>query len=435
MHATGYIYIPSAGQWTFTVKSDDGMVLNMGTNMAIVSEFNGGRGPSYGNSTGGTPGDPGVTDSVAIAPSAGYYPYDLLYWQGGGGAMVQLAAASGSFPDPGSLPAGSELVGDTANGGLAVYAYIASYGGDSQNSGFTTGCTDAGASVAVYAPPAISITAPTGDPTYAVGQTVGSGYSCQDSSGAPGLTSCTGPAASGAALDTSTAGQHSFTVTAVSGDGWSKSATATYTVGAAPSATISAPANGAMYKRGQAVAAAFACAEGQSGPGLASCTGSGTNGSAINTSTPGRHTFTVTATSSDGQTTTTTATYTVARPTNRFTARASAHRNGLFTVRVTVPGAGRADVLITAWSDNLAVVATAPPSSTLLQPAPGRFVFARATAVATAAETLRVTLRPSARGLRLVAHHRYPVTLRLWVTYTPTGGVPRTVGFYGLHLR
>ena len=29
---------------------------------------------------------------------------------------------------------------------------------------------------------------------------------------------------------------------------------------------------------------------------------------------------------------------------------------------------------------------------------------------------------------------RDPVTLRLWVSYTPTGGVYRTQGFYGLHL-
>ena len=41
---------------------------------------------------------------------------------------------------------------------------------------------------------------------------------------------------------------------------------------------------------------------------------------------------------------------------------------------------------------------------------------------------------PNARGKRLVLHHTYHAVLRLWVTYTPTGGNQRSVGFYGLHL-
>ena len=47
---------------------------------------------------------------------------------------------------------------------------------------------------------------------------------------------------------------------------------------------------------------------------------------------------------------------------------------------------------------------------------------------------LRVRVSPNARGRRLVHHHTYRVTLRLWVTYTPTGGEQRKQGFYGLHL-
>jgi hypothetical protein len=34
----------------------------------------------------------------------------------------------------------------------------------------------------------------------------------------------------------------------------------------------------------------------------------------------------------------------------------------------------------------------------------------------------------------LVHHHRYLVTLRVWVTYTPIGGHPRSIGMDGLHL-
>ena len=50
------------------------------------------------------------------------------------------------------------------------------------------------------------------------------------------------------------------------------------------------------------------------------------------------------------------------------------------------------------------------------------------------AVTLRLHLTPTARGRRLVRHHTYGVTLRLWVSYTPTGGRTRTIGIHGLHI-
>ena len=43
-------------------------------------------------------------------------------------------------------------------------------------------------------------------------------------------------------------------------------------------------------------------------------------------------------------------------------------------------------------------------------------------------------LTPNARGRRLVEHHTYAVTLRLWVTYKPTGGQQSKLGFRALHL-
>jgi hypothetical protein len=42
--------------------------------------------------------------------------------------------------------------------------------------------------------------------------------------------------------------------------------------------------------------------------------------------------------------------------------------------------------------------------------------------------TLKITLKPDAKGRRLVAHHRHPITLSVFVTYTPTLGRPGTVG-------
>jgi hypothetical protein len=84
-------------------------------------------------------------------------------------------------------------------------------------------------------------------------------------------------------------------------------------------------------------------------------------------------------------------------------------------------------VLVTAWNDNLARTA-------LLQPAAHRFVFARWHTTTDGAGTINARVRPNARGMLLVKHHRYRVTLRLWVTYTPTDGQSRTLGFYGLRL-
>ena len=87
--------------------------------------------------------------------------------------------------------------------------------------------------------PQASLTTPGGGATYTVGQVVGSSFTCGEGAGGPGIASCldqTGRA-SGAAIDTSTTGPHTFTVTATSTDGQTATATETYTV-AAP-----APAN------------------------------------------------------------------------------------------------------------------------------------------------------------------------------------------------
>jgi hypothetical protein len=92
------------------------------------------------------------------------------------------------------------------------------------------------------------------------------------------------------------------------------------------------------------------------------------------------------------------------------------------------PLQGSIDVLATAWNDNPA------RASVHLRPAPRRFVYARAHATARRAITLHLEVTPNARGRRLVRHHSYRVTLRLWVSYTPTGGRPRSTGFYGLHI-
>src|SRR5262249_18024029 len=58
--------------------------------------------------------------------------------------------------------------------------------------------------------PSIAITVPTG--TYLLGQTVAANYSCTD--GGSGVSSCSGPVANSANIDTSAVGLNSFTVNA-----------------------------------------------------------------------------------------------------------------------------------------------------------------------------------------------------------------------------
>jgi uncharacterized repeat protein (TIGR01451 family) len=283
----------------------------------------------------------------------------------------------------------------------------------------------------VAAAPTASIASPADGQIYALHQSVSTSFSCAEGAGGSGVQSCSdGRGGSGGrgALDTSTLGAHSYSVTATSRDGQSRTATIHYTVAGAPSASIATPADGAVYTRGQVVIAGYACADGAGGPGVRSCTGTVGNGTAIDTSTTGRHTFSVIATSGDGQAITKTISYQVLAADNGFTV-AGIHisAKGTISFAIKVPGPGAIDVLATVWKNNVAHAAVT------LNPAPRRFAFARKHATARGAGTFKVTVRPNARGRRLVRHHRYRVTLRLWVTFQPTAGNARSIGFYGLH--
>ena len=98
--ATGILTIPTSGNWTFGVNSDDGFRVDIGVNTF-----------SYPSPRG--PGDTVATFNLA----AGEYVVRLVFYECGGGSEVEFYAAPGSF---GGFDGSMRLVGDSANGGLAV---------------------------------------------------------------------------------------------------------------------------------------------------------------------------------------------------------------------------------------------------------------------------------------------------------------------------
>ncbi|HEX2162890.1 MAG TPA: Ig-like domain-containing protein, partial [Thermoanaerobaculia bacterium] len=148
---------------------------------------------------------------------------------------------------PAGVPLTATVVSPPAHGALALdgdgsftYAPADSYaGGDS----FTFRVADpsgsyatAKATLRVAVPPSASIVAPSAGGTYVVGQWVRTAFSCSEGAGGTGLASCED--SSGAKtkngglghLETSTAGLHTYTVTAVSKTGMTGSASIGYRV-------------------------------------------------------------------------------------------------------------------------------------------------------------------------------------------------------------
>ncbi len=99
----GYIFIPTAGAWNFTVRSDDGFRLNMGTNNAVIAI------------SADIKANTAVT-GVADVPSPGYYPYTITYIERAGQSSLEFFANG-----PGQ--AADQLVGSAA-GTLTVFQTV-----------------------------------------------------------------------------------------------------------------------------------------------------------------------------------------------------------------------------------------------------------------------------------------------------------------------
>ncbi|WP_051552173.1 glycine-rich protein [Nocardioides sp. URHA0020] len=118
---------------------------------------------------------------------------------------------------------------DTSSVGPHTYTVTAA------SSGGDTG-TDSISYTVVYSPPSAHISSPSTGHTYPLGMPVRTAFSCAESSGGPGLVSCQDShgaatlAGGTGTLDTTTAGAHTYAVTARSSSGLSRTRSISYTI-------------------------------------------------------------------------------------------------------------------------------------------------------------------------------------------------------------
>ena len=126
IEATGTLTVPAAGLYTFGVNSDDGFGLTI-TGATTTWTYN--SGTQAGSSTFDFQGGRGPDNTWATYnfPAAGQYPVRFVWFQGVGGAEVEVFATQGNYRDFNTTD--YHLVGDTASGGLAIESLPVAGGG------------------------------------------------------------------------------------------------------------------------------------------------------------------------------------------------------------------------------------------------------------------------------------------------------------------
>lgn len=208
--------------------------------------------------------------------------------------------------------------------------------------------------------PTISLNTPADGGQYPLNGSVAANYQCTDGQFGSGVATCSGTLANGAPIDTSSLGQHSFTVTSTDNEGnVAAPVTHVYTVVPAgndhtpPQITLTTPADGAVYQLGQSVSASYSCSD--DGSGIASCTGTTANGGAVDTSSLGAHSYSVTASDGEGNSFTVLHSYRI----NPGPAQQN-WTTGDVTNRMPVG----CDTLLNAFHESIPVASnTAPPSA------------------------------------------------------------------------
>jgi hypothetical protein len=272
--------------------------------------------------------------------------------------------------------------------------------------------------------PEIAITAPADGARYKVGQSVLAGFSCADDSGAGGVATCEGPVASGAAIDTASAGGHTFTVHATDKVGHTAEKSVSYTVDAsAPAVSIATPADGATYTPGQSVPASYACTDPDGAADVAGCSGSVAPGARIDTAAVGPHTFTVNTVDRAGNAASKTVSYSVAA--------APASHGPLFTlVAVTARSTGSITATVT-----VAVPGTLDLLGTTSLRKHKTITFGKLKRAIAGTGRIAVTIQPS-RKARAALRAGKRLRVRMNIVYTPKGAAPiRTVRSISVRLR
>jgi len=182
---------------------------------------------------------------------------------GGGTTDFQQIGAGGGGYFGGGTGAASGPVGSGGGGGSDYVDPAAT--GVTVTDGVRTGT---GLIIVTYTTPApadttapsITVNSPSDGATYQLNQSVTADYSCADEAGGSGIASCIGSVAKGSAIDTSTVGQHTFTVDAADNAGNQANATVHYTVEDKVLGFFS-PVPGSRWKAGTTVPVKIALAD------------------------------------------------------------------------------------------------------------------------------------------------------------------------------
>ena len=136
---------------------------------------------------------------------------------------------------------------------------------DASSPATTVHSTDVSITAIDDSPPVIALRSPADGGSFALGDTVLADYACSDA--ASGVATCTAPVATGAPIDTSTVGDHAFTVQATDGAGNTAAVSHRYTV--IPQDVPSRIAFTALRKKGATVDVSVALTDARTGHGIA----------------------------------------------------------------------------------------------------------------------------------------------------------------------
>jgi lysophospholipase L1-like esterase len=201
--------------------------------------------------------------------------------------------------------------------------------------------------------PEIALTTPAEGAVFEHREDVIAEFTCTDEEGGSGIAEgyCEGTAGDGELIDTSTLGEHTFTVTATDRAGNRSEVTHTYTVVDVTAPTVASPHQGIEYKLGQSVDAQYACTDEEGGSGVADCEGPGS----LDTSSVGGRTFQVVTRDNAGNEATETISYRVIYAYGEVREPINADGSSVFRAGRVVP----VKFAVTDWDRNPVDSATA----------------------------------------------------------------------------